>query len=312
MRRRHLLALALVVFLPALAGCSPAGSLSMEPVDDGQLADRASVNAPDGEIDPERDRDAAVIRETIRNGSATITAELPPVSVERAFRSDDRFYDLSFAEAGTEPGYEVSIQIDYNTSDVDGDVVDYEDLPAADRRELDLVLNRPREPHREGYDFSVGVTYTGADAASSVLVPDQEYEAVRYEDEVYRLGVRSERTALTVYRYESTLLAESPEGYATQLRERYEFELSGLSDGERSIVDEAANGSYYAEDSDDEAFDALVDRFRSHAAVESDESHGSWVVTYEGQVYWAELDYGGYVDADSPSVTPPSATPPPE
>lgn len=316
MRRRHLLAFALVALLPALAGCSPAGSLSMEPVDDRELADRASVATPvDESADASPDalgREARTIRDAIENGSATITAQRPPLEADRPFRSDGRFYDLAYESVGTEPGYRTGIEIDYNSSDVDGAVVDYGDLPEVDRRAIRPLLDRPREARQDGFDFGIGATYNDSDAASSALVPDQEYEAVRYEGEVYRIGVDADGVTLTVYRYASTLVAESPEAYATRLRDRYEFELTVLSDGERSVVEEARNGSYYAEDEDDEAFDALVDRFREHPAVTSDEYGGSWVVRYEGQLYWARMDYGQFVDEDDPVVTQPSVTPPPE
>jgi hypothetical protein len=315
MRRRHLLAFALVALLPALAGCSPAGSLSMDPVDDEALADRASVPAPGddpGGAPPDaRNREVATIRGAIENGSATITAQRPPLEPDLPFRSDGEFYNLSYEETGTQPGYDVGIEIDYNSSDVDGDVVDYGDLPAVDRRAMRPLLDRPREGRQEGFDFGVGATYEGSEAESSVLVPDQGYEGIRYEGDVYRIGVDADEVTLTVYRYESTRVAESPEEYATQLRDRYGFELSGLSDAEQSVVEESTNDTYYAEDDDDQAFDALVDRFRSHAPVTSDEFDGSWVVTYDGQLYWADLRYGEFVD-DDPSVTPPSATPPPE
>jgi hypothetical protein len=100
MRRRHLLAFALVALLPALAGCSPAGSLSMAPVDDGELADRASVPVPvdePGETPPDaRNREAATIRGAIENGSATITARRPPPEPNLPFRSGGEFYNPSY------------------------------------------------------------------------------------------------------------------------------------------------------------------------------------------------------------------------
>jgi hypothetical protein len=316
MRPRHLLAVALVVLLPALAGCSPAGSLSMDPVDDAELADHASVPAP-GEGSRERppdaglNREATMIQEAIVNGSATISARRPPVDQDRPFRSDGRFYELSQESVGSERGYQVGIEIDYNTSTVAGTVVDYDDLPAIDRRAMRPLLDRPRRARQDGFDFGLGATYNESEAAGSVLAPDQQYEGVRYDGEVYRIGVDADEVTLTVYRYTATLVADSPESFASQLRERYAFELTGLSDDERAIVEEARNDSYYAEDEDDEAFDALVDRFRDHPPVRSDEYGGSWIVRDGGQLYWAQLDYGAFVDDDQ-SVTPPSVTPPPD
>lgn len=310
MRRRTVLALALVALLAGLGGCSAEGSLSMQPVDDAGLAEAASEPLPsDGP--PGADRDVA--RRAVENGTATAVGDRPPVDVTLPYRHDGRFYALDYGENGTEPGYDVGIRIDYNASSVDGTVVDYRDLPAVDREVLSFLVSRDRpgeERLEPGYDVGVGATYTEADAESSVLVPTQAYDAVRYEGEVYPIGVESERETLTVYRYEATVVAESAAAYAAQLRDRYAFELSGLSDAERDIVEGALNDTYYIEDSDDEAFASLVDRFRSHEPVAEDDIYGRYVVRYEGQLYWAELDYGSYVTDTEPTVTRPSATPP--
>lgn len=295
MRRRTALATLLVALLAGLAGCSAAGSLSMTPVDDRGLAEAASNPVPDDA--PDRDRD--VVRRAVENGTATAVGDRPPVDEPLPFRHDGAFYDLDYAENGTEPGYDVEIRVDYNASAVDGTVVDYADLPAADRAALSF-LDRERRPGesnlQDGYDFGIGTTYSEADAESSVLAPTQEYDAVRYDGETYPVDVDADRTDLTVYRYEATRVAESHEAYAADLRAAHEFELSGLSAAERSIVAESLDDTYYEEDSNDEAFASLVDRFRAQEPVTESESRGSYVVRYDGQLYWVELDYAGYVD----------------
>ncbi|QLH83917.1 hypothetical protein [Halosimplex pelagicum] len=310
MRRRTVLALALVTLLAGLSGCSAAGSLSLTPVDDRALAEEASHPAP---TDAPPDDDERVVQRAIENGTATAVGDHPPVDERLPFRHDGRFYAVEHAENGTASGYDVGIRIDFNASSVDGTVVDYEELPAVDRETLEFVLSQgpPDEDGLEpGYDFGVGATYTESDAESSVLVPTQEYDAVRYEGEAYPIDVEAERTELTVYRYEASEVAESHEAYAESLRDRYEFELSGLSDTERTVVEDALNGTNYIEDSDNEAFDSLVDRFRAQEAVEETDYRGSYVVRYDGRLYWAEMDYGSYVTDAEPS--PPEETPPPE
>jgi hypothetical protein len=228
------------------------------------------------------------------------------------FRQGDRFYNLSWTVVDTTPGYRTGIRIDYNASSVEGSVIAYEELPTVDRQRLAPLLDGPREGRQPGYDLGLGVTYSESEAESSVLVPEQQYDAVRYQGETYPIGVDdSERIELNRYRYDSTLVAESPETYGASLREEYAFELSGLSDAERSVVEEALNSTYYADSTDDEGFGALVERFQSRRAVTSDEFGGSWVVRYDGQVYWAEMDYGAFVTDDDP-VTQPEETPPPE
>jgi len=313
MDRRTVLGFALVTLLAVTAGCSAEGSLGMEPVDDEGLADEASNDLADQR--PGRDSD--VVIRSIQNGSATAVDDRPPVDEELPFRYRGRFYDVSYTEAGTKPGYHAGIEMDYNASSVEGEVVDYEELPAVDREALESLLTRTdmdEDLLEPGYDFGTGTTYTGADAESSVLVPTQEYDAVRYEGETYPIRVESESETLTVYRYESTLVAESAGEYGQQLREDYEFELSDLSDAEREVIDGALNDTNYIEDSDNEGFASLVERFRARDPVEGTDYRGSYVVRYDGQLYWAEMDYGSYVDEDESEgrETPPEETPPPE
>jgi len=309
MNQRIVLGFVLVAFLGVTAGCSAAGSLSMEPVDDAGLAAKASESLAS---EPETDR--VVVREAIENGSATTVAERPPVDEALPFRHEGGFYDISYTETGTEPGYRADIRIDYNASSVEGNVVDYEELPAVDRAVVSELVERadmPEERLQPGYDFGAGQVYNETEADSSVLVTTQAYDAVRYGGEVYPIDVDSETETLTVYRYESTLVADSAAEYATALRDEYEFELSGLSDAEREVVEGALNDTNYIEDDDNEGFASLVDRFRDHDPVAEDDYHGYYVVMYEGQLYWAEMDYGSYAENDDAS-TPPDETPPPE
>lgn len=309
MNGRTVLAFAPVAFLAATAGCSADGSLSMRPVDAEGLAERASSDLPD---DDRPDRDRSVVRRAIENGSATAVGDRPPVDEQLPFRHEERFYRMNYTEVGTEPGYEVGIRVDYNASDAGGAVVEYEDLPAVDRAVLAFPLARtdPDEADLEpGYDVSVGAIYTEAEADSSVLVPTSEYDAVRYEGEVYPIGVDADRETLTVYRYDATRVADSAGEYARQLRDRHEFVLSDLSADERDVVDAALNDTNYIESSDNEAFASLVDRFRSQDPVAETDFYGSYVVRYDGQLYWAEMDYGSYVEDDDPD-TPPERTPP--
>jgi hypothetical protein len=293
MSRRFVLGFALVALLAVTAGCSADGSLSMEPVDDRELAEEASIELPENADAG----DEALVARAIENGTATAVGQRPPVVEQTPFRYGETFYTVNHTEVGTEPGHEVDVRIDFNASSVDGEVVDYEDLPSVDRRLLADALERSNLPENRlepGYDFGVGGTYTEAESESSALVGERTVDAVRYEGETYPIEVDVEATTLTVYRYEATTVAESPESYASQLRERYAFTLSGLSEAERSVVSEARNGSFYAEDDDNEGFASLVSRFRDRRAVEETDYDGSYVVRYDGQLYWAEMNYGSY------------------
>ena len=312
MRYRRVAILSLLAVLLALAGCAhPSGSMSMRAVDDAGLAEEASREVPDPD-DPPPTRDVSVVERAIEDGSATTVGLRPPVDSGLPFRHDGGFYNLSWTVVDTTPGYRAGIRIDYNATSVSGDVIDYEDLPTVDRRRLAPLMDTSREGREPGYDTGIGVTYSEAEAESSVLVPDQRYDAVRYEGETFPIDVEGpDSVELKRYRYEATVVAESPEAYGATLREEYAFRLSSLSDAERTVVEEALNSTYYADSTDDEGFASLVERFQSRRAVRSDEYGGSWVVRYDGRHYWVEMDYGAFVTDDDP-VTQPEETPPPE
>jgi hypothetical protein len=300
MDRRKLLGIVLVALLAAMAGCSGEGSISMDPVENDSLAEQASHEI--SVIDPGQDR--SLVREAIENGSTTGVGSDPPVSGEFPLRYDGAFYNLSYAEVGTQPGHVGGIRIDYNATSVDGEVVEYESLPAIDRTTLNGLLTLPEFPDSRlepGYDFGIELRYTESDAEASVLVADQEYDAVRYEGETYPIEVEAESGAVNTYRYESTVVAETASEYATALREEYEFELAELSDAERDVLENALNDTNYIEDSDNNGFDSLVDRFRAQRPVVDDGSSGSYVVRYDGQHYWVEVYFGSYLDDEDVS-----------
>jgi hypothetical protein len=294
MDRRKLLGAGLLALLALTAGCSADGSLSMRPVDEGELAAQASAELPEDRVG-----DRAVAREAIVNGTATVVDERPPVDEQFPFRHRGKFYAVNYTESGTEPGWDVNVRIDYNASDIEGEVVAYEDLPEIDQRALaSLVEHSDRfdEQLQPGYDFGAGETYDTEEANASALVGGQQYDALSYDGETYPISVTVEETTLTVYRYEATVVANSSGTYARQLRERHEFELTNLSDAERGVVDDALNDTTYMESADNEGFASLVDRFRAQRSVSETEYRGSYVVRYEGQLYWAEMSYGSYVD----------------
>ncbi|MFB6152363.1 MAG: hypothetical protein ABEJ40_11220 [Haloarculaceae archaeon] len=317
MPSRRVLALAAVLLVASLAGCSnAAGSLSMHPIDDDEaLAERASRPLPTA-TDLPYPPASAVALAAVENGSATVVALDPPVRSGSGlpFRHEGKFYNLSQTAVGTEPGYRAGVRIDFNASSVNGSVVAFADLPAVDRQRLSGAFERGprRRPSGPGYDFGVGVTYTRREADASVLVPEQQYSAVRYRGETYPVAVEGvTETTLTVYRYDATVVANSSGAYAAQLRERYAFDLSKLSDAETSVVEAALNDTYRPDSTDDEGFAALVERFRAREAVAGDGSGGEWLARYRGQLYWVEMDFGAFVRTASGGspVTPPSVTP---
>jgi len=295
MTRRRALAAACLALLAVLAGCSAAGSLAMEPAtDDAALADEASRSTTLPDEGPDHDR--RLVRQAIENGTATERSRRPAVEPGLPFAHEGRYYNVSWTIADTEPGVSAEVAIDYNGT-ATGDVVAYETLSSRDREAIDRLLPPRTEGRTEGYDLGVGITYNETEQNRSVLLSG-DYDAVRYDGETYPIDAGdTQPVTVTVYRYTATVVANSSAEYASQLRSEYLFTLSGLTEGERAVVEEAINDTYYAEDTDDEAFRSVMETFRRHEAVQETEYEGLWLVRYDGDVYLADLSYDGFDDA---------------
>jgi hypothetical protein len=153
---------------------------------------------------------------------------------------------------------------------------------------------------RPGPEIAIPEEYTMAETNESVLLSG-EYSAVRHNGTVYPFVLEERReVTLTRYRYTASRVADSTSAYAQQLRDEHLFRLSGLSEAERSVVNEAIDGVYYAEDTDDEAFRSLMDQFSAESAIEADSYDGTWLVRYDGEVYTADLSYGGFNQSERP------------
>lgn len=298
-QRRLLLLTCLLATLLALSGCSAAGSLEMRSVNDSELADAASrsydraVDRPAGVPTPPNE----ILQEAVGNDSATVTDVTPPIEEGLPFVVDGRYYNLSYSVINESSATRVSIRIDYNGSAPNGTAIAYDELPAVDQEALDAILPPRDVPSTDGYELGVGAVYNDSELRKSVLGPDTAYDVVVYEGERYPINVGDTReVTVKTYRYEATEVAASADAYADQLREEYTFRLSDLSDAEASVVSEAIEeGTYYAEDEDDEGFGSLVDRFEERQAITRDQASGLWLVRYNGEVYLVDLHFGGFL-----------------
>lgn len=293
MRRRKLLAAGATLLAAPFAGCvDPAGVLQMSAESDAGIAEQASRDA-DG-LPPEL-RDVVVA--AIEDGSGTVSATSPPVDEGLPLAHDGAFYDLSWEVVGERTITRYTVEIDYDPEDASGPSVAVADLPDVDREVIDRLVP-PRDDRRvEGYDMGVSSPYSEEEAETSVLVPEQEYDVVVHEGNRYRIRTGDGREVTeNTYEYTAAEVAASPETYAADLRERYLFTLSGLSDAEREVVDVAIDEGYYADSTDDDAFRSVAERLRSHDAVSSDEYEGDYLVRYEGTVYWTHLYLGQFAE----------------
>lgn len=291
---RELLVTGALVLVMVLAGCTAFGSLSMAPVeDDDALAGLASrtTDVPDDRLREE----VLLAREAIEDGGLVVADDAPPIGEGLPFEHDGAYYRLNRTDVGTVPGVTGEVVIDYNGT-VDGETVAYEDLPTADRRALDRLLPQRVDRLSDGWDLGVDVAYNATQRDRSVLLAG-EYAGVRFDGEAYPVAVRRvTEENLTVYRYEPQLIAGDNASFSDVLREEYLFAIDGLSDSEREIVEAAIDDTHYVEDSDDEAFESVLETFHAHEPIESSEYRGTWLVEYEGEVYLAELDWDGYTD----------------
>jgi hypothetical protein len=291
MDRRNVAAVGSLVILVLLAGCSAAGSLDMETATDERVAERASRTVP--ETDDEPIDTGSVLRAAIENGSATFRSQESLVEPGPPFRSDGRYYNVTSSVSERQSGTAYRFGIDYNGTARERTTVAYENLTARDRAVVGAVLPPVPVTADPGPDYYFDGTYTTSERNQSVLLAEGT-EAVRYEGATYPVVVtETESTTVLTREYTATVVANSTTAYAQRLRSQYVFTLDGLSDAERSVVREAINDSYYAED-DDDAFRRLLERFDQEAAVQRNEFRGVWLVQFDDEVYVAELSYEGF------------------
>lgn len=287
MRRRHYLASTAALLTGPLAGCAhPNSVLVMNEVSAAEIAERASRSA-----DRSRD-DGRIVAEAVENGSANATGNSPPLDTDRPVEFDGRYYQLGVeeTESRARTQYGLDVALDSGTGTPDGEAIDYDDLPEVDRDVLYDLIPTDGETRDGRGDRRAVRWYSEAMTEDSALVPDGEYGAVRYEGDRYPIDVAERTQTESDYRYEAEEIAASAAEYGAIAREEYSFTLSGLSDEERDVVEEAIGEGYY-EGSADDAFSSVASRFREHPGFDTDEWGGEWLVRYEGTDYWADLQH---------------------
>jgi hypothetical protein len=258
---------------------------------DNRITEEASRTP---EIDDEPVDDGQVVHAAITNGSATARSQERLVAAGLPFRIEGRYYNVSSSEVDRQPGTVHRLGIDYNGTAQDNATVTYENLSARDRMMVDKVLPPVPVTAEPGPDYHFDATYNATEHNQSVLLANNT-KAVRYEGETYPITVTETKSTTVVTRqYTATVVANSTEAYAQQLRSESVFTLSGLSDAERAVVTEAINDTYYADSDSDEPVEAVLERFHQHEAIQRNEYRGIWIVRYEGDVYLAELSYEGF------------------
>ncbi|SEO82988.1 hypothetical protein SAMN04487948_105366 [Halogranum amylolyticum] len=308
MHRRTLLASGAVLTLSGLAGCLgfgaetavgtlPTASLRMEPVSDATIATRRTYGRGVDEESPEYD----LVRAAVDDGPTRVDDTEPPFPADRPFVFEDGVYELSVDVVDSRPATTFFVVLD----PAEGDVADEESVAYADLPEVDRAVFERRGWDDPGFlGFGTSVRYLDAHVPDSALVPDPAYSVVVWDAETRgEFSVDGSReTPLRTYEYTASVVADSAATLGRELRERYEFTLSGLSAAEREIVAEAVDGDDgYVVPADHPLPDAmrrLGSRFRSRDDVEYAGSEtgddppsvdGTYLVRYDEEVYWTRI-----------------------
>lgn len=278
MRRREVLASGTALLSVAVAGCGhPSVVLDMDEARSEDVAHRAAQRADPGS------EAYRVATAAIENDSTTRRGRRELFDRADAVRVEDAFYEIEETPMETAEVTVYTVEIDFDPDDAAAvlGAIEYADLPETDRTRLDSVVGDDH-PSSEGMD--AGVSYGTAEEVGedSVFVPDRQYDILIHDGDRYRVRVDSRTTEETTYRYEATEIAGSVEAFAETVRDQYRFVLSGLSDAEREVVEEAIDGGYYE---DSEAFRSVIEEIRSHDGLEEADFYGTWLVEYENVEY---------------------------
>jgi hypothetical protein len=230
-----------------------------------------------------------VASEAIENGSATRRGRNELFDQIDTVRIDETFYEVSETplESNEVTVYEVRIDFDPADSTAEIGEIAYEELPAVDRQRLDPIISDDNPPSGDGYDVGIGYGTAAEVGDGSVFVPERQYDIIVHDGDRYRVTVSTRTTTETKYRYEATEVASGVDSFADQIRDQYLFTLTGLSEAEREVVEEAIDGGYFQ---DDEAFRSVTDRIREHEGIEVTDSYGTWLLAYE------QVEYLTYVE----------------
>jgi hypothetical protein len=277
-------------------GTSPTAKLTLNAVTDVEIARQATYR-----IDlPHRSTQRDVAIATIIDGPEIVTATNPPVPENRPIVYDGAVFELSYEKTSMAAASEFRLTLSSVESSTEANrTVEFRELPAVDRTKLQEYGWEDGGPFESA---GVPIVYTDKEIADSALVPDPEYDVIEWETG-YRARITVERSGDTernVYKYTARKVHESAQEFGGNIRKQHRIVLDGLPSDQRTIVSQAIEDNHGYEVTTDElpeAFSQLVERFapskkipRTYGETPTESSvSGSYVVRYEGDVYWAEL-----------------------
>lgn len=284
--RRHVLRSAVGGAAATLAGCFAFGTgcsrsytLRLSETTDAETVEAAVRDQSD--LHP---IGADLVLTARDEGAATYRAtRKPPVPERSSLELDGRYYDaiVEAVDETTTTGSTFDVESHEEVDEASaGRSVDFDDLPAHDQRSFVAGLGYPSGRKLEGtwgVSGTASIGYADRDAVeSSVLVPDPEYEYVRYQGKYFRLEkTGTEPVAVTTYEIRLEAVADSVAEMAPRLREEsgVVLEREALSEEERDVLGEAAGDGYHECVADSTPTHGLFERLRdaSYARYE-----GTW------------------------------------
>ncbi|NHN60016.1 MULTISPECIES: hypothetical protein [Halorussus] len=285
MQRRQFLAGGAALLSVSLAGCAhPSVVLDLDDATADEIADEVSMTAEPGS------EEYNLLTSARENGSATRSGRYELFDRTSAVRVNDTFYSVSETrlESSEVTVYEVLIDFDPENTTPELGKIEYEDLPEVDRDNLASVLSEERRTGHDGYDVGVGYGSAEEVGNDSVFVPERQYDILVHDGNRYRVAVDSRDASEAEYRYEVTEIAPDVHTFVDQIRERYLFALTDLSDDERAVVEGAIEGGYFE---DDDAFRSVIDRIREHRGLSVHDFYGTWLLEYEGVEYITYVEW---------------------
>ncbi|AUX10050.1 hypothetical protein AArcSl_2428 [Halalkaliarchaeum desulfuricum] len=278
---------------------------------------KLATESVDPDCDPET---AALLDETLEDGQVEVERERPPFDPDRPIRLRNTVYEVDWEKRDERTRTDYIVTAEQTDEDPTGSQIDYDDLPDVDRAQLTDVRKNLAQNDDE-QRIGTRLEYTDdSEIEASVLVPDTEYEFVSIDDHV--LAIESDKSETTVYTFQYDLFerAPTPAAYGAELRVQHRIVLESLSDGERDLVEEAISDGRTVVGTGDDAFIAVGERLLEHEPIYVSDRVGEWLVEYESELYWTELDTlrtTELVEAletydegtETPTGTPPEETP---
>lgn len=301
MDRREFLAAGATLAIATAGGCTgcaqmPTASLRMDSITDAKITEKVTYGRESANSEERQ-----LVADAIENQTASAEGTEPPFPADKPFVHDGSVLRLSYEVVESKPATVFHFTLDPAEGSVqDDETIRYEDLPAVDKEKF----------ARNGWDdggffgFGSALRYLDSQIPESALVPEPEYSVVVWnEDDRGRFEVDSSHsTELKTYRYESMQVHPSASEYGEEVRQKYAFTLSSLTDPEREIVRKAIESEHgYSVPPDESLPDAawrLAKRFRAHDEVRyawEDERgdtrpiDGTYLVRYDGEVYWTRI-----------------------